>query len=58
MNSEESSRVIWGHKYDYKTICDMFLFEQIREELKESMDMNGIHRILKKLIKIADKRFP
>ena len=33
-NSEESSRVILGHQYDYKTICDLLLFDRITDELR------------------------
>lgn len=36
MNSEDSSRVIWGHEYDYKTICDTFLFDKIRDDIKDN----------------------
>ena len=57
MTSEESSRIILGHELDYKTVND-WLFIENSIALIQDKDLSVIHKTLKKLLTISEKRFP
>jgi len=57
LNGEESSRIISGHELDYKTINDT-LFIQYVVENQSTADIYTIHKYLKKLLMISEKRPP